>query len=224
MLRLNLSQGDFFFFISCLIERVPFGRDFPHEDRNRDPSRRRRENARRRPPKTRTVNIPRDTLIWRRLSESRISKPDIESSDEDPRPGVTSRGREDLQSPPEGGRGGQRGEPRGDGVPFARGKFPLKDSQGPPGGGRDECRRMCRPQGRRNLIHCPSFPVSLAPSRCLSLLPASIPLLSLSFSLSLALFSLPIYHCVLPLPPPSAEPRRFFVDGRPAARFQLIAE
>lgn len=43
----------------------------------------------------------------------------------------------------------------------------------PSGGGRDECRRMCRPQGRRNLIHCPPYPVSLslALSCMISLLP-----------------------------------------------------
>jgi len=36
----------------------------------------------------------------------------------------------------------------------------------PSGGGRDECRRMCRPQGRRNLIHCPPYlpSLSLAPA------------------------------------------------------------
>lgn len=118
-------------------------------------------------------------------------KRDIKSSGEDPRPDVTSRGRENLQSP--------RGESRGDGVPFASGKFPLKDSQGPPGGGRDECRRMCRPQGRRNLIHCPSFPVSLAPFRCLSLPPALIPLLPLSFSLPRSLFAADLLLCS-PLP------------------------
>lgn len=153
-------------------------------------------------------------------SESRFSKQDTESSDKDPRPDVTSRGHVDLQSPWGGVRGGKS---RGVGVPFARGKFPLKDSQIPPGGGRDECRRMCRPQGRRNLIHCPSSPslsLLLAASRSfLHWFPSSrFP------PLSLALFSLPIYHYVLPLPPPSTEPRRFFVDNRSAARFQLIAK
>lgn len=155
----------------------------------------------------------------RRLSESRFCKRDTE----DPRPDVTSRGHVDLQSP-WGGAG--EGEPRGVGVPFARGKFPLKDSQRPPGGGRDECRRMCRPQGRRNLIHCPSFPVSLAPSRCLSLLPALIPLLSLPFSFPRSLFAadLPLCSMFSSFLHPRREPRRFFVDGCSAARFQLIAK
>lgn len=41
-------------------------------------------------------------------------------------------------------------------------RISIERFAGPPGGGRDECRRMCRPQGRRNLIHCP--PLSSSPS------------------------------------------------------------
>lgn len=42
-------------------------------------------------------------------------------------------------------------------------RISIERFAGPPGGGRDECRRMCRPQGRRNLIHCPPLS-SLLPS------------------------------------------------------------
>lgn len=64
-----------------------------------------------------------------------------------------------------------------------------------------------------------SFSLPLASSRV-----DSPPLASLLFSsLSFRCRSTTMFY-VLPLPPPSTEPRRFFVDGRSAARFQLIAK
>lgn len=93
---------------------------------------------------------------------------------------------------------------------------PLRDRNSierfavPSGGGRDECRRMCRPQGRRNLIHCPPYPASLsfALSCMISLLPFSLsPPLSFSHRC-----------CNLPLCSPHflhPRPYCFFVDGWP---------
>lgn len=77
-------------------------------------------------------------------------------------------------------------------------RISIERFAGPPEGGRDECRRMCRPQGRRNLIHCPPFPSrSLLLSPSLSLLRVS---LLLSFCLSLTLSRSVIYLYAAPLP------------------------
>jgi hypothetical protein len=97
----------------------------------------------------------------------------------------------------------------------------------PSGGGRDECRRMCRPQGRRNLIHCPPYPAFLSRSLLRKNPPPAVLFLSLALSPSLphhSLSAVVIYLCVLPI--------SFTLDGTPlflcrlvvaAARFQLIA-
>lgn len=118
-------------------------------------------------------------------------------------------------------------------------RISIERFAGPPGGGRDECRRMCRPQGRGNLIHCPPFPVSFSPSSCLSFPPAcralpplvfslSLPC-SLSLSLSLArspsVSNLPLCVSLSPFFPSRETPLFLcaWLYAAVAVRFQLIA-